>query len=184
MGHEVRHGAFVLQDYDFRRPDRRLGESATTAPASEDRHEQVRYEPGAYLAELGAGGGTPIADDKGTTRYDVGYGKAKAERLLSGASAGKVAVSFDTNAVDPRPGTILQISQHPHPDVAGRPLLVTGLTLEGAVNEAWHSTVHTLTAEMPYRPPTVTPKPVVHGIQSATGVGITGERETQEIRVD
>ena len=184
IGHEVRPGAFVLQDYDFRRPALKLGEEATKAAAPEDRHEQVRYEPGSYLAEIGAGGATPIGDDKGVARYDFGYGKAKAERLLAGARAGKVAVSFDTNAVDPRPGTILQVSQHPHPEVAGRPLLVTSFSLEGSPTEAWHSTVHTLSAELPYRPPATTPKPVVHGIQSATVVGVKGERETQEIHVD
>ncbi|MFO0587887.1 MAG: type VI secretion system tip protein TssI/VgrG [Polyangiaceae bacterium] len=184
IGHEVRPGAFVLRDYDFRRPEFTLAEEATRAKAPEDRLEQVRYEPGSYLAEIGAGGGTPFADDKGVARYDVGYGKSKAERVLAGARAGKVAVVFDTNVVDPRPGMILQVSHHPHPGVAGKPLFVTGMEIEGSPTDAWHATVHTVSAEIPYRPAIVTPKPVVHGIQSATVVGVRNVHETQEIHTD
>ncbi len=184
IGHEVRPGAFVLHDRDFRRPEFALAEQATKSVAPEDRHEQVRYEPGAYLAEIGAGGGTPIADDKAVARYDLGYGKAKAERLLAGARAGKVAVSFDTNVLDLRPGTVLALTHHPHPGVAERPLLAVACSLDGSATGAWHASVRAVSAELPYRPPQVTPKPRVHGIQSATVVGIRGTLETQEIHVD
>ncbi|MCC6553513.1 MAG: type VI secretion system tip protein VgrG [Polyangiaceae bacterium] len=183
IGCEVRPGAFILRDYDFRRPMLVLAEEAPKAAPPEDRNEQVRYEPGSYLAEIGAGGGTPNADDKGVARYDVGYGKAQATRLLAGARAGKQAVTFDTNAIDVRPGTLLTFSGHAHPD-AGRPLLATHFSMEGSPTEAWHMTAHAVPAEIPYRPPAITPKPVVHGIQSATVVGVKNQHETQEIHVD
>jgi type VI secretion system secreted protein VgrG len=184
IGREVRPGAFILRDSDFRRPALTLAEEAPKADAPEDKLEQVRYEPGAYLAELGAGGDTPVADDKGTARYDVGHGKAQATRLLAGARVGKLGVTFDTNAMDLRPGVILSLSDHGHPDVAGRPLLATNFSLEGSPTEAWHMTVHAVSAEIPYRPPAVTPKPVIHGIQSATVVGAATAQEVQEIHVD
>jgi type VI secretion system secreted protein VgrG len=184
IGHEVRPGAFVLQDYDFRRPALPLQEQAPKSAAPEDRNEQVRYEPGSYLAEIGAGGDTPVADDKGIARYDMGYGRNKATRLLAGARVGKAGVTLDTNAVDLRPGSIFEVSNHVHPDVAGRALLTTHLTMEGSLREAWRLTVHAVWAELPYRPPAVTPKPAVHGIQSATVVGENDAQGAQEIHVD
>lgn len=184
IGHEVRPGAHVLRDYDFRRPELKLAEEATRAKAPEDKLEQVRYQPGSYLAELGPAGNTPFADDKGIARYDVGYGKSKVERLLSGARAGKVSVVFDTNVVDPMPGMILQISRHPHPEISNHPLLVTGMEIGGSPTEDWHAAVHAISAEIPYRPPVVTPKPTVHGIQSATVVGVKTGQDIQEIHVD
>ena len=184
IGHEVRPGAFVLRDHDFRRPAFPLAEEAPKAEAPEDKNEQVRYEPGSYLAELGAGGDTPVADDKGVARHDTGYGKAKATRLLAGARAGKQSVTFDTNAMDLRPGTVLSLANHVHPDVAGRPLLATNFSLEGSPTDAWRMTARAVSAELPYRPPAVTPKPVVHGIQSATVVGVKTPEEAQEIHVD
>ncbi len=184
VGREVRPGAFVLQDYDFRRPALPLGEQAPKAKAPEDVNEQVRYEPGAYLAEIGAGGDTPVADDKGVARYDIGYGKAKATRLLAGARAGKLGVTLLTNAIDPRPGTILTISDHAHPDVADRPLLTTHYTLEAETVEVFNVSVHAVSAELPYLPPAITRKPAVHGIQSATVVGPRSATSDDEIHVD
>jgi type VI secretion system secreted protein VgrG len=184
IGHEVRPGAFVLQDYDFRRPALVLGEQAPKAKAPENQNEQVRYEPGSYLAELGSGGDTPFADDKGVARYDVGYGRDKATRLLAGARAGKAGITLETNAIDLRPGMILSVSRHVHPDVAGHEFLATHYTLAGSLMDPWHLSVHAVSAELPYRPPAVTPKPVVHGIQSATVVGVNNAEEKQEIHVD
>lgn len=184
IGHEVRPGAFVLRDYDFRRPALTLAEEAPRAQAPEDRNEQVRYEPGSYLAELGAGGDTPVADDKGVPRHDVGYGKAKATRLLAGGRTGKVSVTLETNAIDLRPGVILTVADHVHPDVAARPLLATHFSLEGSLKDVWRLSVQAVSAELPYRPAAVTPKPVVHGVQSATVVGVKSAHEVQEIHVD
>ena len=184
IGHEVRPGAFVLQDYDFRRPALPLREAAPKSPGPEDRNEQFRYEPGSYLAELGAGGGTPVADDKGVARYDLGYGKDKAARLLAGARAGKAGVTLETNAIDLRPGAILEVSNHVHPDLAGRPQLVTHTALEGSLGAPWQLTVRAIPAELPYLPPAVTPKPSVRGVQSATVVGVASDAELQEIHVD
>jgi type VI secretion system secreted protein VgrG len=184
VGHEVRPGAFVLQDYDFRRPRAKLGEQAPKAPAPENLNEEVRYEPGSYLAQIGAGGDTPFADDKGVARYNEGYGRDKVTRLLAGARAGKVGVTLDTNAIDLRPGTILEVSAHVHGDVDGRALLATHYSLEGSLKDPWHLTVGAVQADLPYRPPAVTPKPTVHGVQSATVVGVKSAADVQEIHVD
>ncbi|AKT42883.1 type VI secretion system tip protein TssI/VgrG [Chondromyces crocatus] len=184
LGHEIRSGAFVLQDYDFRRPALKLAEEAPKATAPEDKYELAHYEPGTYLAELGSGGDTPVADDKGIARYDVGYGKEKATRLLAGARTGKQALSFGTNALDLRPGSILSVSEHAHPGVIGRSLLVTAFSSEGSPTREWSTTVQTVYAEHPYRPAAVTPRPLIHGVQSATVVGVKTGQEVQEIHVD
>jgi len=72
LAHEVRPGAHVLRDYDFRNPAFKLLGEAPEAPAPENKYEQYRYMPGAFLVEGSkGGGGTPVADDKGKARHDA-----------------------------------------------------------------------------------------------------------------
>ena len=62
--HEVRPGAHVIRDHDFRNPVFALRGEAHKADGPEDKYEQYHYEPGAFLVEGGKGGGTPAADDQ------------------------------------------------------------------------------------------------------------------------
>ncbi len=132
LSHEVRPGAHVIRDYDFRNPNFPLYGEAPKAQAPEDRYEQFHYKPGAFLIEPGKGGGTPVADDKGVARYDQPFGKTVAERRLAGERMGRKSVAFDSNVMDLNPGQIFQIEHHPHSDLAeSNKLLVTESTLEG-----------------------------------------------------
>ncbi|WP_438044462.1 type VI secretion system Vgr family protein [Sorangium sp. So ce128] len=181
LAHEVRPGAFTIRDYDHRNPAYPLFGEAPRAPEPEDRLEQYLYEPGAFLVETGKGGGTPVADDKGVARYDEAYGKARAERLLSGARAGKRLVSFETNAMDLMPGSICSIEHHPHAELGeAASLLVSACTVEGSPTVEWRTSAEAVFTDVPYHPPQRTPKPRVEGVQSATVVGPAG----QEIHVD
>ncbi|HLM72504.1 MAG TPA: phage late control D family protein, partial [Polyangiaceae bacterium] len=98
--HSVRPGAHTIRDYDFRNPSFELFGEAPKAKPPEDKYEQYHYEPGGFLVETGKGGGTPVADDKGTARHDQAFGKDRAARLLGGTRADRRQVSFDTNTVD------------------------------------------------------------------------------------
>jgi type VI secretion system secreted protein VgrG len=171
---EVRLGALVIRDVDFRRPAFDL---RGTAPAAdrEARYERFEYRPGAFLVEPGQGGDTPAADDRGIARHDEKFGAARAARALAGARMGRQAVTFDTNVVDLRPGTVFAIEGHPSSAVNGRGLLVTALTVQGSHGEEWMMTAQAVSADVPYLPPEVMPRPCVEGVQTATIVGPAGD---------
>lgn len=178
--HDVRPGAQQYIDYDFRNPGFRLFGEGTKSPAPENKYEHYEYRPGAFLTEAkGAGGNTPVADDKGAYRYDGDYGNARATRALEAKRAGKRAIEFETNVVDLAPGVALPIEGHPHDSLA-EPVLITSFEITGTHDGHWDMNVSANFRGDPYRPPLETPKPVVHGVQSATVVGPKG----QEIHVD
>src|SRR6185369_13058264 len=97
LGHDVRPGAHVIRDYDFRKPSFVTEGKATKAPAPEDRYEQFEYQPGALLTASTGAADTLIADDKGPYRRDQAYGGALAQRSLDGERVQKRSVSFETN---------------------------------------------------------------------------------------
>jgi type VI secretion system secreted protein VgrG len=181
LGREVRPGAAAIRDYDFRNPAFALFGEAPRAGASEDRYEQYHYDPGAFLVETGNAGSTPVADDKGLARRDQSYGRELAERGLHGERVGVRGASFEASTFDLAPGVIFSVDNHPHPEITeSRRLLVLESSFEGSAGGEWTLSGYAVFADAPYRPPRRTPKPIVHGFQSAMVVGPKG----QEIHTD
>lgn len=179
-GQELRANRVFLHDYDFRNP---LLDTHAIAERSgvEHGHELVHYLPGVTLAEQKAGGDTPVADDLGTARYRADYGAKRAERVLEAARVGREFFAFGTNVADLAPGVVLTVSGHPHPKLESREkLLVIASTMEGTAVGEWDFAVQAVPARVRYRPPLVTPKPRVFGVQSAIVAGPKG----QEIHTD
>jgi type VI secretion system secreted protein VgrG len=117
---------------------------------------------------------TPVADDLGVARHDSHAGAALAQRMLEALHVDRRAVTFETSAHDLSPGVILAVTDHPRDDVSrDRRLLVTRHEIEGelASPEPWRFAVSAVFTDHPYRPPLVTPKPRIYGIQSAVVVG-------------
>ncbi|MEM6789841.1 MAG: type VI secretion system tip protein TssI/VgrG [Myxococcota bacterium] len=176
---EVRPGRHTIRDFDYRSPAFELVGASPKMPP-EDHLEQYVYAPGSMSIEGGSGGATPVADDKSVMRSDQEYGKEKAERHLMGARMGREKVFFTTNTIDLWPGAVATIEDHPHADV-GKPLLLLGFDTAGNVEgEEWTMRAEAVFAEVTFRPPVVTPKPSLQGVQSATVVGPSG----QEIYTD
>ncbi|MEZ4300790.1 MAG: type VI secretion system tip protein TssI/VgrG, partial [Polyangiaceae bacterium] len=175
-GRAVRPGARVLRDHDFRRPALALSGDSPKTQGFESALEQYLYDPGSFLVEGAAGGGTPVADDKGVARHEASYGKSRASRDLLSMRAGARTVTLETNAVDLCPGMVFSIDGHPH---AGLPssarLLVVQTTLDASLQGEWKLRVAAVPADIPYRPPQITQKPIAHGFQSGTVVGPAGE---------
>lgn len=183
LGHEVRPGANVIQDYDYRKPKFSLVANAPPAMAPENKYEQYTYGPGAFVKEGCVGGGTPVADDKGVARHDQNHGTDRATIGLQSLRADKRHVSFETNTVDLYPGAIFSIENHLHPDLSeSARLLVTSFHVSGSTNDEWtmHGKAVFADPSVPYRPPMRTAKPQIFGVQSATVVGPPGN----EIYVD
>jgi type VI secretion system secreted protein VgrG len=171
---QVRPDKVVLRDFDV------LAQRAVKGRAeagSDGVYEQYRYEPGAFLVERDeAPDKLPLADDRGIARTDADVGRALAERALNSLQADRQCVRFETNLPVLRPGVVFRMGAHPHPDLApDKPLLVTRFSLEGELDRPWLLRGDALPAGHPYHPPQLTPKPKVHGVQSAIVVGPAGE---------
>jgi type VI secretion system secreted protein VgrG len=180
LTHEVRPGAYTLRDYDFRNPAfGLLGEAPKTGSDAETKFERYHYHPGSMLVEGGKGGGTPTADDKGVARYEQNHGVERATRALEAERVGKRAIAFETNVIDLWPGLVFGMDHHPHAELAEK-LLVTSMLIEYTEGEGWNMGATAVFAADPYRPAIRTPKPQVHGVQSAMVVGPKG----QEIHTD
>jgi type VI secretion system secreted protein VgrG len=175
LAEEVRHGKVTLRDFDFRRrPDYPLFGRA--AAATEDRLEHYAYEPGAFVVEGGAGGDTPVADDKAVARAEEKAGEARAARHLAGERADRRSVAFETNVLGLGPGVVFSIARHSRSDLApDRRLLVTERSLEGTQEGLHPASCRATFAAVPHRPRKKTAKPRIHGVQSAVVVGPPGE---------
>jgi type VI secretion system secreted protein VgrG len=179
LSHEVRPGAHTIRDYDFRNPAFALFGEGEKAMSAENKYEQYHYLPGGMLVEGGKGGGTPVADDQAVARYEQRYGNERSQRWFEANRMGKRALSFETNCIDLAPGMVFSVDHHPHAELAEK-LLVTDFTLEHVAGEEWHMSARAVFAKDPFRPTVTTPKPKVHGVQSAKVVGPRG----QEIHTD
>lgn len=199
LGHEVRPGRFTVRDFDFHRPTFHLFGSDTAGSELEARYEQYHYQPSATLVELespvpaaslsgpmAAAARTRMAmidqqrlsvsDDKGTARFEQAVGIERARRALESMQAGKRRVFYKTNAMDLAPGVVFSIALFPRLDLApDKKLLVTRFSIQGAPGEEWVMQGVAQFAEHPHRPPMITRKPVMHGLQSAIVVGPPGE---------
>lgn len=180
---DVRPGALIIRDYDFRRPDYKLIGEAPKSP-DEAKYEQYHYIAGGMFVEAGQGGDTPVADDKGIARHHQPTGDKRATRMLEAARADRGGLAFKSNLNDLTPGVIFKIENHPHPDIA-RPLLTTDTILEGTAEGEWSVYGHAVFADVPFRPPIVTPRPEVLGVQSVRVVGPkSGTDIDQSVHVD
>jgi type VI secretion system secreted protein VgrG len=180
VGYSTRPGDYKIRDFDFRRkPDFDLTGKAKPAEAPEDFLERYHYAPGETKRidpPDGAGGGTPVADDKGKVRHSKKEGETMAKARLRGERFGRRTLHFETNCSDLHPGVLFAIDEHPRGDVTpGDKQLVSSFRLEGLVGQKWTYSGETVLADEPYHPPMVTPKPRIDGVQSAIVVGPPGE---------
>lgn len=132
--------------------------------------------PGASASKLALAG-----DDKGASRHDEKAGKALAQRGIESLRTGKTAITYDTNTIDLRPGTIFCMSGHSSSQIsATTKFLVTSFSFDGTPGGEWSMSGVAVFASDPYRPMMKTPKPRIDGLQSAVVVGPAG----QEIHTD
>jgi type VI secretion system secreted protein VgrG len=176
----VRPGAYTLRDFDFRRPpDYPLFGKAEPATMPEGFYEQYHCQPGSMLRVNppdGAIEATPVADDYGDVRTSEKEGKAMANHGLQGERATRRTVHFQTNCLDLAPGCIFAIDGHPRHDLGPEDhLLVVAFRLEGTVHQTWIYAGEAVRTDVPWVPAIRTPRPNIHGIQSAVVVGPKGE---------
>lgn len=186
VSREVRPGKVTLHDTDFRRKSevRLFGQAVMND--RENRYEQYRYEPGAFVViTANSTTDTPIADDRGMVRADEKHGTLRAEQRLAGLRAGSTSITFRTNAVDVTPGMVFSMERHPRRDLAStQRLLVVQMSIEGSMERSFTAIGTAVFADEPYAPERKTVKPRIDGVQSAIVVGPRSETNRDEIHTD
>ena len=173
----VRPGAMRMSDVDYRRQSERQPYAfSERGLPQEGRLEQYQHEPGAFLFAGSSGGSTPTADDRGTARTNDAAGDRKVKNRLAGKRQDAKVVSFESDVLELAPGRLLSVADHPHRTPAPNAgLLVAASELRGEYAGQWRVQVEGVPTSAPLRPMQLTPKPIVHGIESATVVGPGGE---------
>jgi len=168
-------GRYTQQDLDYRQPpDLALVATAAGGLPSEQARELHHYVPGAFLFES-PGHDTPVADDRGAHRTDLGEGSAQAQKRLHAKRGKALRVTFVTSAIGVRPGQVISVTEHPRRDISQRPMLVVSTTLRGNAVDDWHHAATAQFTDSPFRPELATPKPRTHGVESAVVVGAAGD---------
>ncbi len=177
-GQKVRPGRYVMRDHDDRHAAHyKLAAQAKAAGLPvEDKLVRYHYTPGAFLFDAEGGGDTPVADGRGKVRSDEAHGAELARKRLDAKRSGGRSVSFDTNALDVAPGSVVSFLDHPRGDLSEEDhLLVIESSLAGSVNEDWTLHCEARRADHAYRPPLVTAKPEALGLETCTVTGPPGE---------
>ena len=177
FGRSIRPGKYTLRDHDHRRPPSFDFKGAAGGPGGvEASLEQFDYSPGAFVFESDKGDPAPAGDDRGRFRSDDKMAGALAEKRLAAGRSSARTVTFETNTVDLGPGTVVSFLDHPKTELGpGRGFLVTACSLSGDPNGKWQCSCEAVSADAPYHPPVVTPRPKTSGVESATVVGPAGE---------
>jgi len=167
----IRLGKVTVRDYDFVRPDRHIDGKSDISAAPEDKYEDYRYRPAAFIKDRK---GTPrVAPDLET--------KSVADVVLFARRNDRRVVRFESNCYDLCPGAVASFEGHPRKDLApSHHVVVTETTLEGTTDLEWVMAVVGSFVKEPFRPAQKTIKPVMKGVQSALVVGPRG----QEIHTD
>ncbi len=177
----VKPGKFLTRDFDFRLGANLPLVMKAISSSPEDAYEQFDYEPGAFWWDTEKPM-LPVADRDHAPKTDAEAGLDLAVRKMDAERRRRVIVSFHTNALDLAPGAIVGINQdsdapnHPRPELApDKKLILVETSVEGENGGEWSMTAVGVFAEGTYRPERRTPKPKIHGVQSALVVGPEGQ---------
>jgi type VI secretion system secreted protein VgrG len=170
-GFEFRPGRWAQRDYDFKKPSNALetNRHSNTGQPGDDGYEIYGF-PGGYSAR------------------DEGERRTRAR--MEAEDCGYDVVHASTVCPHLAPGERFKVGKHPIEAEEGREWVATRVEhvvrSQGEYESGsgsplpYVNAVTCIPAEVTYRPPRVTPRPVMHGIQTAVVVGPKGE----EIYVD
>lgn len=174
----IRPGVHTVRDHDYRLPAQQpLLVSKTEASVALERSlEQFHYLPGGFLFGSTEGTSTPHADDKGRSRTHPEEAEALVQRRLHADRGDHEMLTFETSAFDIVPSTVVTLRDHPYRKLCeSGGWLVVATEMSGRWDGEVVLRVESRHTDTPYRPPLVTPRPRVVGVESATVVGPQGE---------
>jgi type VI secretion system secreted protein VgrG len=171
---EFRPGKYTLNDHYFQTPSNDLKVTAPGAVkvAGNDKFEVYDY-PGYYAKRFDG-------DDKaGKVRPD---GERTAKLGMQGEEAFHKTINGASNCRAFVPGYKFELVEHRRADLNGDYVLTqvshsatNNLGQDGDSGSTYDNTFSCIPVAVPYRPRKVTPRPLVHGTQTAVVVGTGGE---------
>jgi type VI secretion system secreted protein VgrG len=163
MSWEIQSGKFAHTDYEFKKPSLNLL-AQTQGPQGHGHDKEEIYDyPGIYDTNDLGGSLAKIRLDELRTRYQVAQGHGDARGLLT--------------------GSVFKLAGYPRSDQNGE-YLITSTTCQAASNDyssggggelEFTCSFTAIASKEQFRPPRLTPKPVVNGPQTAVVVGPAGE---------
>ncbi len=171
----VRQGRTTFADHDPRLPNQPLLSHATSSThALESRLESFAYTPGAFKFGNDGTKDTPTADDRGRTRMDSHEAKLLAERDAAVRVARSQRLSFRSNCLELRAGSVVSLSNHPTAEKFKK-LFLTSVSLSGSHASPVSIAVEAVSGEVSFKPERTTARPNISGVECATVVGPAGE---------
>ncbi|HLI83227.1 MAG TPA: type VI secretion system tip protein TssI/VgrG [Bryobacteraceae bacterium] len=143
-------GKYQLDDYNFITPATDL----TSSASGSDPSRSVYQYPGLY-----------------TTTSD---GEARASLRLSALEVPAKQIRGTSYCWAFRPGYKFTLAGHKRDD-ANAEYLLTWVSHNGDQNRLYTNSFEAISSSTVYRPPCITPRPIIHGSQTATVVGKAGE---------
>jgi type VI secretion system secreted protein VgrG len=166
---EVQPGTYSLNDYNFETPKKSLQRGLVVASTVSRTHEKSDYEIYDYPGEF-------LEHDEGenVAKVRIEELQARHESLHGQTTALGLAAGYTYDMVD-----------HPRDD-QNRQYLTTAVTYEfdngdygtagqGSGDGDFSGAFRAIDAAIPFRPARITPKPIIHGVQTAIVVGPSGE---------
>jgi type VI secretion system secreted protein VgrG len=152
---DLRSGKFSLTDYDFTKPTNNLlSQTPSSVPASKDAYEIFDY-PGGFQTTEGGGARTRIRAESDEAVYDVVRGTATYRSFTTGGK--------------------FTLTRHPDAAEVGQSYAITFIEHTASRREGYRNRFEAIPAATIFRPPLETPRPRIHGIQTALVVGPEGE---------
>jgi type VI secretion system secreted protein VgrG len=169
---ELRPGKYALMDYDFTKPSTNLGVSVPSAIKVGDNQKYEVYDyPGEYQTKAAGEEYAKVRMEEEEAVHYVLRGESSCRTFTSG-------YSFDMQDHYRRDlNKTYVLTEVNHYASVGH-TYVSDSTDEGA--ETYSNTFECIPKSVPFRPPRVTPKPLIQGPQTAVVTGPAGE----EIYVD
>ena len=164
---EVQPVATALNDFDFKKPKTSLRSTSNTSRTHGAALFEIYDYPGEYLE---AGEGDNLAQirlEELQTQYEVLHGQTTVRGMAAGHT---FKLKLHPRAEQNREYLITGVSLHAD---AGE-FASSGATAAGS-GEFFNCSITTIAKDQQYRPPRLTPKPVVQGLQTAIVTGPKGE---------
>lgn len=186
----LRPGRVTGRDYDFMRPRMPLFTQASASRKAEHAHEQYHFLPGLGLSEdpslQVAKRFSPfqVADEVAVARTREDYARLRIQRSVESLQSERRVITYEASVNDLSPGVVFRISRHPRKDLQEQQsFLVIRHHVSGTVadSSSWVFAGACVSTDEPFRPPCVTPKPRIMGLQTAIVVGNLGASDVNAI---
>ncbi len=153
---DLRSGKFTLTDYDFTKPTNNLlSQTPSSVPLSTVKPYEIFDYPGGYLTTQLGGTRSRNRIESDEAVYDVVRATGT---YRSFTTAGKFTVK-----------------RHPDPAEVGQSYAITSIEHTATRHDGYRNRFEAIPAATVFRPPLQTPRPRIHGAQTALVVGPSGE---------